>query len=165
MPDDDRILRNHLLEFLRGGSAHLDFRTVLKNFPTELYGKKPKGSPYSAWQLLEHIRIALHDLVEFSTNPNYVALDWPKDYWPEAEAPPSANAWQASVRAVEEDIAEFEKLVGDPQSNLYAQIPWGEGQTLLREVLLAGDHTSYHLGQLVLLQKQLEAQPLPAISS
>jgi hypothetical protein len=156
MPDD-RILRNHLLEFLRGGSAHIDFRSALKNFPSEFYGKKPKSAPYSAWQLLEHIRIALHDLVEFCTNPKYIAPDWPKDYWPEAEAPPSAAAWRASVKAVEADIAAFEKMVGDPKSNLYALIPWGDGQTLLREILVAGDHTSYHLGQLVMLRKQLEA--------
>jgi DinB superfamily len=155
MPTDDRILRDQLLEFLRGGSAHLDFKTAVKDFPRNLYGKRPEGAPYSAWQLLEHIRFTLHDLLQFCTNSKYVAPDWPKDYWPEADAPPSNDAWDTSVRAVHEDIAEFEKLVGDPGSNLYAQIPWGDGQTLLREILLAGDHTSYHLGQLVMLRKQL----------
>jgi DinB superfamily len=157
MPGDDRLLREHLLEFLRGGSAHIDFKSAVKDFPPELYGKTPEGAPYSAWQLLEHLRIALHDMLDFCVNPKYAALEWPKDYWPESAAPPSAETWRASVRAVEADIAEFERLAGDPKSNLYAKIPWGDGQTLLREILLAGDHNSYHLGQLVMLKKQLTA--------
>lgn len=156
MPADDRILRDQLVEFMRGKGAHLDLKEAVKDFPAKHYGTKPNGAPHSAWQLLEHIRIALHDLLEFSTNPKYVELEWPKDYWPEAEAPPSKDAWEAAVRAIHEDIAAFEKLIGDPGSNLYAKIPWGNGQTLLREVLLAGDHTSYHVGQLVILKKQLE---------
>jgi hypothetical protein len=104
---------------------------------------------------LEHIRIALHDLLDFSTNPNYVAPEWPKDYWPKEAAPADGDAWDASVKAVKKDIADFEKLVGNPESNLYATIPWGDGQTLLREVLLAGQHTSYHLGQIVLLRRRV----------
>ena len=157
MPGDDRILRDQLLEFLRGGSAHIDFKSAVKDFPPALYGKKPEGVPYSAWQLLEHLRIALHDILDFCVNPEYTALEWPKDYWPEAATPASADDWKTSVRAIEADIAEFERLAGDPGSNLYAKIPWGDGQTLLREILLAGDHNSYHLGQLVMLKKQLGA--------
>lgn len=155
MPGDDRLLREHLLEFLRSGSAHIDFQSAVKDFPPALYEKVPEGAPYSAWQLLEHLRIALHDILDFCVNPKYTTLEWPKEYWPESAAPPSAEAWRASVRAVEADIAEFERLAGDPKSNLYAKIPWGDGQTLLREILLAGDHNSYHLGQLVMLKKQL----------
>jgi hypothetical protein len=157
MPGEDRILRDQLLEFLRGGSAHIDFKSALKDFPPAIYGAKPKGVPYSAWQLLEHLRIALHDILDFCVNPKYTALEWPKDYWPETIAPASPEDWKASVRAIEEDMAEFERLAGDPNSNLYAQIPWGDGQTLLREILLAGDHNSYHLGQFVMLKKQLSA--------
>lgn len=154
---DDRALRAQLVEFLRGGSAHAELKAVLDDFPKELRGKKPKGAPHTAWQLLEHIRIALHDLYDFSTNDKYVAPKWPDDYWPKEEAPASNEAWDASVRAVKKDLADFEKLVGAPESNLYATIPWGEGQTLLREVLLAGQHTSYHLGQIVLLRRELGA--------
>ena len=156
MSADDRVLRDNLIEFLRGGSAHIELHAALKDFPPAFYGAKPKGTPYTAWQLLEHIRIALHDLLEFCTVPEYVAPEWPKDYWPEAAAPSSPEQWNASLRAIQEDLAAFEKLAGGPVSNLYAQIPWGDGQTLLREILLAGDHTSYHLGQLVMLRKQLE---------
>jgi hypothetical protein len=157
MPGDDRLLRDQLLEFLRGGSAHIDFESAVKDFPPDLFGKIPDGVPYSAWQLLEHMRITLHDILAFCVNPKYIALDWPKDCWPEKAIPPSTAAWKASVRAIEADMAEFEKMAGDPESNLYAKIPWGDGQTLLREILLAGDHNSYHLGQLMMLKKQLTA--------
>jgi hypothetical protein len=154
---EDRALRALLVEFLRGESAHASLKSVLDDFPQELRGKKLRNSPHSAWQLLEHIRIALHDLYDFSTNSHYVAPHWPGGYWPKEDAPPSESAWDASVHAVKKDIAEFERLIGDPESNLYAAIPWGDGQTLLREVLLAGQHTSYHLGQLVLLRRELGA--------
>jgi hypothetical protein len=154
---EDRALRTQLVEFLRGESAHASLKSAIDDFPEKLRGAKPKGSPHSAWQLLEHIRIALHDLYEFSTNSHYVAPKWPDDYWPKEDAPPSTAAWDASVRAVKKDIADFEKLTGDPESNLYASIPWGKGQTLLREVLVAGQHSSYHLGQLVQLRRELGA--------
>ena len=152
---EDGALRKQLVEFLRGNQAHADLKSVLDDFPGKLRGKKPEGSPYSAWQLLEHIRVALHDLLDFSTNSNYVAPRWPDDYWPAEDVPPSDDAWEASVKAVKKDVAAFEKLIGEPKTNLYATIPWGEGQTILREVLLAGQHTSYHLGQLVLLRREL----------
>jgi hypothetical protein len=157
MPGDDRILRDQLLEFLRGGSAHIDFKSAVKDFPPELYGKLSDGVPYSAWQLLEHLRITLHDILDFCVNPKYIALDWPKDYWPEAAAPGSGEDWDTSIRAIEADMAKFEKLAGEPDSNLYAQIPWGDGQILLQEILLVGDHNSYHLGQFVMLKKMLTA--------
>jgi uncharacterized damage-inducible protein DinB len=154
---EDRALREQLVKFLSGGEAHAEFKDVLNDFPVAARGAVPKGAEHSAWQELEHIRIALHDLLDFSTNPNYVAMKWPDDYWPKEAAPKNDAAWEASVRAVKKDIADFEKLVGDPESNLYATIPWGEGQTLLREVLIAGQHTSYHLGQIVLLRRLLGA--------
>ncbi|MGB6131326.1 MAG: DinB family protein [Acidobacteriaceae bacterium] len=154
---EDGALRKQLVEFLRGNQAHADLKSVLDGFPEKLRGKKPQGSPHSAWQLLEHIRLALRDLLDFSTNSSYVALKWPDGYWPAEDAPPSDDAWEASLRAVKKDMADFEKLIGEPKTNLYATIPWGEGQTILREVLLAGQHTSYHLGQLVLLRRELGA--------
>jgi hypothetical protein len=155
MPTEDRILRKQLIPFLRGEGAHVDFASAIRNFPAEHYGTRPSGCPHSAWQLVEHIRLALHDLIEFSTNSNYTAPAWPADYWPEEAAPPSPTAWLKSVAAIQQDIEAFEHLIGDPASNLYAKIPWGDGQTLLHEALLAGDHTSYHTGQLVLLRQLL----------
>lgn len=159
MPAEDAILREQLIELVRGGSAHADARTVLDNFPEEKRSLKPDGSPHNAWQLLEHIRVALDDLLEFCTNPHYVAPKWPEAYWPKEEAPASAEEWDKSVAAVLAGLASFEHLIKDEESNLHARIPWGDGQTLLHEVLLAADHTSYHLGQIVLLRKQLSAWP------
>lgn len=157
MPTDDRVLRDQLVESMTGGIAHADLATVVDDFPEKLYGKKPEGSPHTPWQLLEHIRITLNDLLVFSTDPNYVAPTWPDDYWPSSEAPASKEDWKKSVKALKADMAEFEKLVQNPESNLYAKIPWGDGQTLLREALLAIAHNSYHLGQLVTIRKQLGA--------
>jgi len=154
---EDRALREELVKFLHGKQAHAELNTVLDDLPEKLRGVVPKGAEHSAWQELEHIRTALHDLLDFSTNPHYVEMKWPDDYWPKEAAPQDAGAWDTSVRAVKKDMADFEKLVGDPESNLYASIPWGDGQTLLREVLIAGQHTSYHLGQIVLLRRILGA--------
>ena len=156
---EDSVLRAQLVELLRGGSAHADLDTCVNGIPEEHFGSKPKGVPYSAWQLLEHLRIALHDILVFSIDPNYIAPNWPDDYWPHSEAPDSAEQWKTSVRAIKADLAEFEKLIQNPETNLYAKIPWGEGQTFLREVLLVADHNSYHLGQLAMLRKQLGDWP------
>jgi uncharacterized damage-inducible protein DinB len=158
MPDNDASLRDNLVQLLRGGNAHVDVLSALKGFPPKLYGAKPENSPHSGWELLEHMRIALRDIWDFSTNDEYVEKKWPEDYWPAAAEPPSQEAWQESVRALKEDLEAFEKLLKNPESNLYAQIPWGKkDQTLLREVLLAADHNSYHTGELVFLRRILGA--------
>ncbi|HVJ07565.1 MAG TPA: DinB family protein [Acidisarcina sp.] len=156
MPED-RILREQLVELLHGGSAHADAGTVLEDFPADKWSFKPNGAPWSSWQLLEHIRIALDDLLDFCRNPEYVAPKWPEEYWPKEESPANAEAWDKSVAAVLGGLQSLEHLIKDEKSNLFARIPWGDGQTLLREVLLAADHTSYHLGQIVLLRKQMNA--------
>jgi hypothetical protein len=158
MPDNQAALRNQLVQLLREGNAHVDVLSALQDFPAALYGKKPTHAPHSGWEILEHLRIALHDLLEFSTNPEYVELKWPDEYWPASPAPPSEEAWHSSVRALEEDLVAFSELIKNPKSNLFSQIPWGKkDQTLLREVLLAADHNSYHTGELVLLRRILGA--------
>jgi len=154
---EDRELREHLVKFLPGKEAHAELKTILDDFPVKARGVVPKGAEHSAWQELEHIRLALHDLLDFSTNSHYEPMKWPDDYWPKDPVPKDPADWDKSVRAVKKDMADFEKLVGDPETNLYAAIPWGDGQTILREVLLAGQHTSYHLGQIVLLRRILGA--------
>lgn len=156
---EDRALREQLHELIWSGSAHADIDTVLANFPMEAAGKKPANAPYTVWQLLEHLRLTVHDLLEFSTNSEYLAPKWPEDYWPTTEAPPNAEEWESSIRAFKADCKAMAKLATEPGSNLYAQIPWGQGQTLLREILLAADHNSYHLGQIALLRKQLGTWP------
>ena len=158
MADNDSALREQLFQLLRGTNAHVDVLSALKDFPPALYGKKPPHAAHSGWELLEHMRIALRDLWDFSTNPEYVEQKWPDDYWPATAEPPSEEAWHSSVRALEEDLVLFGQLVKNPRSNLFGQIPWGKkDQTLLREVLLAADHTSYHTGELVYLRRLLSA--------
>lgn len=158
MPNNDASLRENLVQLLRGGSAHVEILSALKDFPPKLYGAKRQNAPHSAWELLEHVRIASLDIWEFSTSDQYVEKKWPEDYWPKTAEPPSKEAWHNSVRALKEVLEAFEKLIQNPDTNLYAQIPWGKkDQTLLREVLLVADHTSYHIGALVYLRKILDA--------
>ena len=154
---ENKALRRHVLELLRGGHAHADLDSALADFPPQLRGKKPKGAEHTAWQLLEHIRIGQWDILEFSRNAKHVSPKWPQGYWPQTEAPPSAAAWNASIRQVRGDQKAMEKLVTSKKSDLFAKIPHGTGQTLLREALLLADHNAYHIGQLVLLRRLLGA--------
>jgi hypothetical protein len=153
---DDAALREQLVALLKGGHAHVTLVDAVAQFPADRIGERPHDLPYSAWQLVEHIRITLHDLLEFATNSEYVELDWPGGYWPKNAVPGKDESWNATLKAIQADMKSFEALVHSPDSNLYATIPWGKnGETLLREVLLAADHTSYHVGELVLLRRVL----------
>ncbi len=153
--DEKTILREQLLDAIRGHQAHIEFSAAVKDFPAELQGVKPGGAPHSAWQLLEHLRIAQNDILEFSRNPSHQSPDWPEGYWPETDAPPDGNAWAESVAAFERDAKAFSAFIKDPKNDLFQPLPHGEGQTLLREALLVSSHNSYHLGQLVFLKKIL----------
>ena len=152
-----RALRQHLLDLLRGGNAHLNFEEALAGLPPTLRGERPDGLPYSPWRLLEHMRIAQWDILEFSRNPKHVSPEFPAGYWPESDAPPDDKAWQKSIRQFRADLKAMQDLVEDPAIDLLAPIPHGEGQTILREALLVADHNSYHLGQMVTLRRLLGA--------
>jgi hypothetical protein len=149
-------LRKHLADLLRMKGAHLTFEAAVKDFPVALRGAKLNGAPHTAWQLLEHMRIAQEDILDFSRNPKYREKKWPDDYWPATEAPPSEQAWDKSVEQFEQDLKEMQELIADTKHDLLAKLPHGTGQTLLREALTLADHNSYHLGQLVFLRKTLE---------
>ena len=142
-------LREHLVELLNGGSAHVAFNDVVKDMPEKLRGVKPEGLPHSAWMLLEHLRIAQWDILEFSRDAKYKAPKWPEEYWPSTEAPPTAAAWNKSVQQFRKYLKAMQDLVTNPKTDLYARIPWGDGQTILREALLVADHNAYHIGQLL----------------
>jgi hypothetical protein len=150
-------LRQHLLDALKGGQAHATFEAAVKDFPAALRGKKPDASPHSAWQLLEHLRITQHDILEFSRDAHYVSPKWPEGYWPAEIAPPTATAWDESITAFERDHDAFLHLIADPKTDLFAKFPHGDGQTLLRETLLIIDHNAYHIAQLVMLRVQIGA--------
>ena len=155
--DRDASLREHLTKLLKGGSAHADFEAAIEDLPASLRGKLPKGGEHSAWELLEHLRIAQWDILEFSRNPAHQSPDWPKSYWPATAEPPDDKAWDKSMRGFRRDLKAMCEMVENPATDLYAKIPHGEGQTILREALLLADHNAYHLGQLVLVRKLLEA--------
>jgi hypothetical protein len=148
-------LREHLVSLLSGGNAHAKFDDAVKDFPPDLRGVKPAKAPYSAWQLLEHMRIAQRDILDFCINSNYKEMAWPDDYWPKMPAPPENAAWTKSIKSFQNDLTQMQKLVSDPATDLLAPIPWGSGQTILREALLVADHNAYHLGQLVLVRRLL----------
>jgi hypothetical protein len=156
--DRDEALREHLIQLLDGGHAHITLKDAIKDFPMDQVGERPDGYPHSAWELLEHIRIAQDDILRFSQSADYKSPKWPEGYWPAAPAPERPEDWTKSVRAFHKDLSEFIAMIRDPEQDLYKPFPWGDGQTLLREAMLIADHNSYHLGQLVLVRKMLEAR-------
>ena len=157
--ESDRGLRQHLIDLLTDGGAHANFKDVIAAIPAKLRGQTPAAMPHSPWMLLEHMRIAQWDILEFSRNPKYNSPVWPESYWPPTEAPPNAAAWSESVKNFRKDLKSLENLIANSKTDLFAKIPWGDGQTILREALLAADHNAYHLGQLVDVLRLLGAWP------
>ena len=151
----DKSLRDHVLYLLKGGGAHISFDDAMGDWTLQLAGVKVANFPHTAWMLLEHLRLAQWDILDFSRNSKYVSADWPEGYWPKSEAPSDEKAWTASMSAFKKDLRTMERLVSDRRVDLYAPIPWGDGQTILREALLLADHNAYHLGQLVMLRKSI----------
>jgi len=154
---DTVALRQQVVDLLTAKNAHADLEAAIAKLPPKLRGAKPKGFPHSAWQLLEHIRIANWDILEFSKNAKHASPPWPEGYWPKTEAPPNAAAWDKSVRQVRASMKGMIRLVRSKKIDLFAPIPHGTGQTVLREALLIADHNAYHVGQMVLLRRLLGA--------
>ena len=155
----DRFLRQHLLDLLGGGNAHAKFDDVLRGIPVKLRGRKPEGLPHSPWMLLEHMRIAQWDILQFSRSRKHVSPKWPEGYWPKKEGPPSAAAWENSIKSFRAGLKSAQDLVKNPKTDLFAKIPWGDGQTILKEALLIADHNAYHLAQIVDARRLLGAWP------
>jgi len=156
---NEEALRQQVAKVLDWGEAHVDFDKALSDLPLEQQGRIAAGLPYSAWQLLEHMRIALWDILEFTRGSQHTSPKWPEGYWPATVAPPDDGAWQRSVDSFQDDLEGMRKLIADPARDLFRPLAHGTGQTLLREALLAADHNAYHLGQLVLVRKALAAWP------
>jgi uncharacterized damage-inducible protein DinB len=152
-------LRKELRELLEGGNAHQDFDSAVSDFPAKLRGQRPKGLAYSAWELLEHMRIAQNDILEFIRDPNYTSPPWPEGYWPATPAPLEAADWDRSIEAFRADRQAILELIAKPSHDLIKPIPHGSGQNLLREALLVADHTAYHLGQLIAVRRLLGCWP------
>jgi len=156
---ENKALRDHVLYLLEGGGAHVKFDEVIADVPVSVRGRKPAGLPHSLWMLLEHLRMAQRDILEFSRNPKHVSAKWPEGYWPKTEAPPGSTAWNASIKKFRQDLNAMQALVKDRKTDLFARIPWGDGQTILREALLLADHNAYHLGQMLDARRLLGAWP------
>ncbi len=152
-------LRQELRELLVGGNAHQQFDGAVRDFPLALRGLRPKGLPYSGWELLEHIRIAQHDILKFIRDQHYQSPAWPEGYWPATPAPPEAADWDRAIAAFHADRQAMLDLVADPERDMIKPFAHGSGQTLLREVLLAADHTAYHLGQFIAVRRLLACWP------
>jgi hypothetical protein len=139
--------------------AHASFDDAVAGLSTELRGRRPDHYPHSAWELVEHIRMAQADLISFMQNSSYTAPKWPDDYWPSRPAPPTATAWDESIAAVRRDRDELKTIAAGSALDLTTTIPWGDGQTYLRTILVAIDHTAYHVGQLIAVRLLLGAWP------
>lgn len=153
----DAMLRQQLIKLIESSEAHAEFEDAVGEFPEELRGKRPDGCPHSPWQLLEHMRIAQWDILEFTRDPRHQSPDFPDGYWPADPEPPDADAWDKTVKAFLADRRELCALVRDESLDLFAKIPHGDGQTVLRQALLTADHNAYHLGQLLLLRRAFGA--------
>ena len=154
---NDQALREHLLELLGGDHAHLNFEKATDGISVELRGAKPLGLPFTPWRLIEHMRIAQWDILQFSIDPHHISPEFPNGYWPQGDVPPDFESWDQSIAAFRADLKAMIELVADPKIDLFTPIAHGQGQTVLREALLVADHNAYHLGQLVIVRRLLGA--------
>lgn len=152
--DEQKKLREHLLELLEGKSAHVDLETALREFPVSEINTRIENAPHTAWELLEHIKIAQHDIVEFSRDETYVSPEFPDGYWNKNTG--SEADWKKSCERISSDLQTMRDLIADERIDLFAEIPHGDGQTVLREAMLVADHNAYHLGQILFIKKTLE---------
>jgi len=155
--DEDKTIRKHLISLLEGGNAHIKFGDAVKRFRIGDINRKPGNLPYSAWHLVEHMRITQYDILDFVRNPDYKYMNWPDDYWPPKSRKASKNDWEKSIGSFRHNSNELKKIVNNPKTDLYSKIKHGEGQTVLREMLLVADHNAYHLGELVVLARLVGA--------
>ncbi|MBV9086001.1 MAG: DinB family protein [Acidobacteria bacterium] len=157
MADTQSALRQHVLYLLEGGGAHVKFQDAIAGLAPKLRGVKPDKLDVTPWAVLEHMRLAQADILEFCLNRDYREKAFPADYWPTPDAPPDPRAWDKSVKRFEADLNAMCALVRNPRTDLFAKIPWGDGQTYLREALLVADHNAYHLGQMITVRRLLGA--------
>jgi hypothetical protein len=155
--NQDKALREQLVKLLSDSEAHANFETAVKDLPADVQGKRPKGAAHSPWEMLEHLRIAQWDILEFARNAKHKSPDFPEGYWPKSPEPPDAKAWEKSAAAFRADRKSLCDLINNESTDLFAKIAHGDGQTILRQVLLAADHNAYHIGELILLRRILGA--------
>ncbi len=152
---NDKALRDHLLKLLKGGNAHMTLEEAVKDHPLSKINAVFPNGEYSSWHLLEHIRRTQNDILNFIINPKYKELEWPKDYWPERDEKATQKDWDKTITSFRKDLKALEKIVANPKTDLFAKIKWGEGQTILREILLVADHSAYHIGEFAIMRQTM----------
>jgi hypothetical protein len=157
--DDDRAVREEVLYLLRGGNAHMSFDEAVSEYPTASINAPFVNGPYTAWHLLEHIRITQRDILEFIRDPDYVERRWPDDYWPPRDAMATPEDWQRSLAGFHDDARALQTIVEDPATNLHMRIPHGDGQTIFREMLVVADHNAYHIGEFAIMRQVMGTWP------
>ena len=157
--DSSSAVRSIVASSLDWDQAHATFDAAVANLPGTLRGRRPANFPHSVWELVEHIRIAQDDLADFMERADYHQIKWPDDYWPKSPEPPSDAAWEESLAAIVRDREHIKEITMRPTIDFAAKIPWGTGQTYLRTILVAVDHTAYHVGQIVMVRRLLGAWP------
>ena len=155
-PGQDSLLRDELVGLLEGGRAHATFEDAVEGFPLEIRGATLPPVAHTPWQVLEHLRLAQWDILEFCRNPSHESPNWPEGYWPKEPAPPTKTAWNESVKRFLEDRAALTAWIQDPSTDLFAPVPNDEGPSLLHQIVITAQHNSYHLGQLLMLRRALE---------
>ena len=149
----DTLLREQLLHLLNGGNAHMTLDEAVADYPVESMNTVFPNGVYTSWHLLEHIRLSQWDILDFIRNPEYRELEWPKDYWPPQSAQASEANWNGTLEAFQRDMQALQAIAMGPQIDLHARIPWGTGQTILRELLLVADHNAYHIGEFAIMRQ------------
>ncbi len=155
----DTVVREHILELLAGGGAHMPFAEAVADFPLASINTPFPNGTYTPWHLLEHLRISQWDILDFMRNPNYQEMDWPKDYWPPQDQQATPEDWERTITLFQADLRTLEGLVKDARTDLYARIPHGTGQTIFREMLLVADHNAYHIGEFAIMRQVMGTWP------
>ncbi len=156
---DDKLVRQQLLALLRGGNAHMGLDQAVADFPPEAFNRRPPNTPYTPWQILEHIRITQWDILEFIRNPEHELPDWPEGYWPSPEINADQEQWGQTLASFRADLRALQEIVADPETDLYAPMPQGERYTILREILVVSDHNAYHIGEFAVLRQVMGTWP------
>lgn len=157
--DLDKVAREQLLNLLRGGNAHMSFDQAIARFPMDKINLRPPNVPYTPWHLLEHIRIAQRDILEFIRSPEHISPSWPQGYWPEGGAEADETGWNETIRSFRRDLQALQDIVLDPDVNLYAPIPHAKNYTIFREILVVSDHSAYHIGEFAILRQVMGTWP------
>ena len=159
MSQNEKLTRSEIVRFLNGNVAYMSLDEAIANFPSEAINTKALNVDYTFWHILEHIRITQHDILDFCTNPNYVYIKWPDDYWPKQNQKATQKQWSKTISEIKRELALLIKLVEDPKNDLYKKFPWGEGQNLLREAILVAEHNAYHIGEFAVLRQVMKLWP------